>query len=156
MFFHQSAFMDYKLYYGGNPGQIHQDWTIECWEEDQVKKLYLGGKLSIWELSAGGADGVPGWDGAGSVVRCLCRSSGGAPAPLRLLSACGFFRVPYWERRHLFVWLWQSIAWWLSITIFTYLSPRNSTPHFVSSQTLAGGCWYSIGFLHLRRANTLA
>jgi hypothetical protein len=82
-------------------------------------------------LSPGGAGGVPGWGCAGR--------GGGAPVSSHLLCDCGFFGVPDWQGRQLSVWFWQIIAGCLSITAYILLYPRNSTAHFVSSQTSVRG-----------------
>ena len=36
MFFYRSVYLDDNLYQAGYPGLTHQDWKIECWEEERV------------------------------------------------------------------------------------------------------------------------
>jgi len=85
---------------------------------------------------------VPGTGVIGSGVDsggCFrCQLGGGAPVPLYLLHVCELFGVMFWQRRHLGVWLWWSIATCLSIPAFTSTFPGSSTLCFLSSRT--SGC----------------
>ena len=104
------------------------------------------GKLTIWEGWAPevvpvGAGGVKGRGGGGSGVRSLRRSGGGAPVLLCLQWVCRFFVVPFSQGRQPDIWFQRSIAGCLCIAAFTFWWPRNSTPHFISSRSSAGGSW---------------
>jgi len=98
---------------------------------DVCEYTYPAGKLRIWKgwaapLIPGGMRGVPGWggvpgrDGIGSGVGCLCQSGEDAPVPLRLHYIWGFFAVPFWQSRHLSVRFSWSVAGCLCITAFTF------------------------------------
>jgi len=94
---------------------------------------YLGGAAYIWELLAPslspcGVGGVPGGGGVSS--------GGGAPSPLCLQCACRFIAGPFGQWREPSVWFSWTISGCLSIAAFTLLCVGNSTPCFVSSQTL--------------------
>jgi len=123
-------------------------WTSWVVGRETCESAFVAGKLSVCDLwlpgmgpgGAGGVpggDGVPGRDGVGSGVRCLRRTGGWAPVPLRLQHVWGFLAVPFWQGRQPSVWFWCIIAGWLSIAAITFLCPRNSTPRFLSSLTSA-------------------
>jgi len=55
MFHQHSAYLDNNLYRAGCPGHIHQDWKIECWEEEHVNThiLVTNGRFGNFELPHG-------------------------------------------------------------------------------------------------------
>jgi len=104
----------------------------------------LGGKLTISEhwnpsLSPGDTGGIPGEGGVSSGVGCLCRSGECAPISSHLWDVSWYFVVRRYQGRHRSVMFWRSIAGCLSISAFTFLCQRNSTPCFFYSQTSAHG-----------------
>ena len=93
---------------------------LECWGP-----ALLPGRTGV----------IPGSGSAGTGVRCLRRSGGAAPVPLRLQRVCGFFTVPFGQGKHLSRWYWQSIASCFMIAVFTLLCSRNLTPRCFLSRT---------------------
>jgi hypothetical protein len=87
------------------------------------------------------AGGVPGGHRVGSGVGCLNQSGGHALLPLRIQHSWLFSVVKLWQGRRLCVWFSRSMAGCLIISVFTFLSPGNSTLHFFDSQTLAWSVW---------------
>jgi len=121
---------------------MHQDWTIEGWEEayvnahNWVANCWLGMLISLI------ITGWCRWCSRHRWYQFWCRlpeSVGGASIPLSPLRVCGFFVVTFWQGRDLSVWFWWSIARCLSIPAFNILCPANSTPRFFSFWTLVGG-----------------
>jgi len=61
-------------------------------------------EVSATELSPIGVRGIPGGGVVSYAVRCMRRSGGGAPVPLRLNHIWECFEVPFWQETHPAVW----------------------------------------------------